>query len=120
MVEFVNADPAMMVLIMRWFRVCCRVSEGKFRARVQLHDLTQRGAAEQFWSSLTAIPLLQFTRPILKLSSSSQRKQGNRLLYGTLHIRIAYVRLLMRIQGWARGLSMAPSSSPAQDVSFSG
>ena len=119
-VEFVNADPGMIALIMRWFRQCCLVPEEKFRARVQLHSPSQQGAAEEFWSALTGIPLHQFTRPMLKLSPSSQKKQGNHLPYGTLHIRIADVRLLMRIQGWARGLSMAPSSSPAQDVSFSG
>ena len=112
-VEFVNADPRMIALVMRWFRRCCGVGEQKLRARVQLHDPTRRQEAEHFWSNVTQIPTQQFTQPILKISSTSRGKMGNRLPYGTLHIRIADVHLLTRIQGWIRGLSLAPSSSPA-------
>ena len=119
-VEFVNADPAMIALVMRWFRVCCLVPEQKFRARVQLHDAGRLKDVERFWSCLTGIPASQFTKPLLKLSPSSQRKRGNVLPYGTLHLRIADVHLLTKIHGWIKGLSAAPSSSPAQDVSFSG
>ena len=112
-VEFVNADPAMIALMMRWFRMCCQVPEQKFRARVQLHDTAQQLEAERFWSTLTGIPAEQFTRPMLKLSPSSQRKRGNSLPYGTIHIRIADVQLLTKIRGWMKGLTLAPSSSPA-------
>lgn len=112
-VEFVNADPAMIALMMRWFRECCTVPEQKFRARVHLHHPDQRHACEQFWSHLTGIPTRQFTKPIVKLSPTSQRKRGNTLPYGTLHLRIADVHLLMRIRGWVQGLGLAPSSSPA-------
>ena len=119
-VEFVNTDPSMIALIMRWFRLCCHVPEPKFRARVQFHDAARQETVEAFWSEITEIPRGQFTRPFLKLSPSSQRKLGNRLPYGTIHIRIADVQLLEMIQGWIKGLGLAPSSSPAQDVSFSG
>lgn len=112
-IEFVNADPAMITLMMRWFRVCCIVPEPKFRLRVQLHSPEGRQEAERFWAAQTGIPLQQFTQPILKPSPSSKCKQGNHLPYGTLHIRIADVRLLMRVQGWVKGLGLAPSSSPA-------
>ena len=107
-------------LMMRWFRECCNVSEQKFRIRVQLYDAAHRQHIEQFWSQVTGISTQQFTKPILKLSPSSQRTRGNPLPYGTLHLRIAGVHLLTKIQGWMKGLSLAPSSSPAQDVSFSG
>ena len=119
-VEFVNSDLAMIALMMRWLRICCRVPEQKLRARVQLHDAGRVQDVERFWSQITSIPVRQFTKPILKLSSSSQRKRGNILPYGTFHIRISDVRLLTKIRGWIEGLKMAPSSSPAQDVSFSG
>ena len=113
MVEFVNADPNMIRLVMQWFRRCCQVPESKFRAKVQLYDLARREDTERFWSTLTGIPLQQFTKPIDKLSPGSRRKRGNTLPYGTLHIRISDVQLLTKIQGWIHGLNMAPSSSPA-------
>ena len=109
----------MIALMMRWFRLCCQVPESNVRARIQLHDVIHLNAAQVFWSRVTGIPTSRFTKPAVKISPSSQRKQGNRLPYGTIHLRIADVRLLTRIQGWMRGLGMAPSSSPAQDVRFS-
>ena len=112
-VEFVNADPAMIGLMMRWFRECCRVPESKFRARAQLHDPQRLHEVQRYWSQVTGVPVTQFTKPILKLSSSSQRKRGNSLPYGTAHIRIADVHLLTIIRGWIAGLGLAPSSSPA-------
>ncbi len=112
-VEFVNADPAMVQLIMQWFRICCQVPESKFRAKVQLHDVGRLEETQRFWSRLTGISVEQFTQPIKKLSSSSQGKRGNILPYGTIHIRIADVHLLTRIRGWVQGLGLAPSSSPA-------
>ena len=112
-VEFVNSDPQMIALMMRWFRECCSVSEKKFRVRIQLHDAARVPQVQQFWSELTGISLTQFTKPMLKISPSSQRRCGNLLPYGTAHLRIADVHLLTRIQGWIQGLSLAPSSSPA-------
>lgn len=112
-VEIINADPKMIVVLMRWFRECCEVTEQKFHARVQLHAREQQAVAEAFWSQLTGIPLTQFTAPLWKTSRTSQRKRGNCLPYGTLQIRIADVSLLTRIHGWIEGLGMAPSSSPA-------
>lgn len=111
-VEFVNSDPTMIAVMMRWFRLCCHVPEHKLRARIQLHDATQRDRVEQFWSHLTGIPTSQFTYPIFKVASSSQGKRGNCLPYGTLHVRIADVNLLAQIRGWIHGLGLAPSSSP--------
>ena len=113
LVEFVNADPTMIALMMRWLRVCCEVPEHQLRGRVQIHDASRLQEVQQFWSSLTGIPTRQFTEPILKVSVTSRGKRGNCLPYGTMHIRIADVQLLTRIQGWIKGLGLAPSSSPA-------
>lgn len=112
-VEFVNTDPAMIALLMRWFRICCRVPESKFRARLQLHHVNQVADATAYWSDVTGLPGTQFTSPFVKISRSSQQKTGNRLPYGVLHIRIADARLLTKIQGWIAGLRLAPSSSLA-------
>ncbi len=112
-VEFVNTDPAMIALMMRWFRICCRVPESKFRARLQLHHLDRVADATAHWSDVTGLPSTQFTAPFVKISRSSQQKTGNCLPYGVLQIRIADARLLTKIQGWIAGLRLAPSSSPA-------
>jgi len=37
-VEFTNSDPAMIKLMMRWFREICHVSENRFHIRIQIHN----------------------------------------------------------------------------------
>lgn len=38
-VQLVNSDPAMIQLMMRWFREICRVPEYKFRISLHIHSL---------------------------------------------------------------------------------
>ena len=111
-VEIVNSDPAMIKLMMRWFREICGVGEEKFKIRLQIHDVSNIEEGIKFWSLNTGVPLSQFTKSYVKTSPSSKRKSGNRHPYGVCHIRIADTDLLMKIKGWVKGLG-ASSSSPA-------
>lgn len=109
--DFINSDPAMIKLMMRWFREICLVQEDQFRIRIQIHNEANIGEANRFWSELTSIPIDQFTKPYTKTSSTSKRKAGNLVPLGICSIRISDVKLINRIRGWIRGL-MALSSSP--------
>ena len=55
-VEFVNSDPLMIKLIMRWFREVCNVSENKFKLRIQIHEVSNIEEGIKFWSLNTGIP----------------------------------------------------------------
>lgn len=109
-VKFSNSDPQMIRLIMRWFREVCEVPEQKFWAYVQVHSKQGLDAVEEFWFQVTGIPRSRFTKPHLKVSRSSQRRRGNILPNGTVHVGICDTQLYHRILGWIQGLS-APSSS---------
>ncbi|MBN2453821.1 MAG: hypothetical protein JXB40_06165 [Candidatus Omnitrophica bacterium] len=106
-VEIVNSDPAMIRLMMKWFREVCNVPEHKFKVRIQIHDALRTDEGIRFWSLNTGIPLAQFTKPYIKTSPSSKGKAGNRHLHGVCHIRIADTKLLAQIKGWIEGLSGA-------------
>lgn len=110
--EFTNSDPAMIRLMMRWFRKICQVNENKFRIRIQVHGAEDINKIKEYWSVVTGIPGRQFTKFYTKISPTSKKKMGNIIPYGICSIRISDINLITTIQGWIRGF-MALSSSPA-------
>lgn len=104
-VEFTNSDPAMISLIMKWFREICNISEDKFRVRIQIHNPSDIDEAVKFWSTRTGLLSKQFTKPYIKISPTSKGKATNSLPYGICHIRISDTNLLTKIKGWVNGLS---------------
>lgn len=103
MVNVSNADPAMISLMMRFFREVCHVPEGKFRGSLHIHPHLDARTAERFWSKLTGIPLVQFHATQLGVSRASQGKRDT-LPQGTFHIVVCDVRLKSRIDGWIGGI----------------
>lgn len=104
-VVFSNSDQLMVRLIMKFFRVICRVSENKFRATAQIHPNTTPQKSINYWSKITKIPKEQFRKTYSRLTPSSKRKRAvNVLPYGTLRISISDTELINKIKGWIRGL----------------
>lgn len=97
-VKFSNSDPAMVVLMMRWFREVCRVPEDKFKICLHIHKLHCRKDIQQYWSKATRIPLLQFYKMQIKPTSLKHRK--NKLYNGTCNIIVYDKDLFRRIKGW--------------------
>lgn len=103
-VEFVNSDPVMIRLMMKWFRIACNVPDEKFRIKIQIHNEENIKGAIEFWSLNTGIQPEQFMKPYLKTSPTSKRRSGNTLSYGVCHIRISDIALLTKIKGWIDGM----------------
>lgn len=101
LVKFSNSDPAMIKLMMRWFRKICLVPENKFRIALHIHELFVRKNCEKYWSKITNIPPSQFHKTYIKPTSLRHRK--NKLYYGTCVIRISSKDLFRRIKGWKLG-----------------
>jgi len=59
-VRFANTDAAMMRFFCTWLRRYFVIDESRLRIRVYLHEGLDLGAAQQFWSSVTGVPLAQF------------------------------------------------------------
>lgn len=107
-VRFSNSDPAIIVLIMKFFREICKIKEHKFIARIQIHSDILEKKARLFWSKISNIPLRQFRKTLIIISKSSKLKRPfNTLPYGTMQINISDVNLVNRIKGWIFGLSKA-------------
>jgi len=100
-VQFSNSDPAMIKIMMRWFRKFCFVPENKFRIGLFMHSLHIKEDCKNFWHKITSVPLTQFHKPYIKPTIFSNRK--NRLYEGTCNIVIHNRDLLSRIIGWKDG-----------------
>ena len=103
LVVFVNSDPDMIKLMMDFFRKVCKVPEGKFRGRVNIHPSLSVNEAQQYWASVSKISLRQFHKPLLAVSRSSQQKRKT-LPLGTFRIIISDVIICSRLKGWINGL----------------
>lgn len=104
-VDFTNSDPAMVTVMMKFFRKICHVPQQKFKAQLMLHDLNHEQEVRQFWSSLTRIPLSHFMRTCLILQQSTRSKRKHAVLpHGTIHIRIYDVKLFHKIIGGINGM----------------
>jgi transcriptional regulator with XRE-family HTH domain len=105
-VDFANSDPAMIQLMMVFFRKFCITHDSEIKIQVIAHHNISAHDAIAFWSKITAIPKEQFIKTQLKVSKASQGKRRNTLTHGTVHIRMYDVRLFFRIIGWIEGLKL--------------
>ena len=103
-VSFSNSDPGMIALMMRFFRTICNVPEEKFRGIINIHPHLGVGKAVNFWSKISGIPIKQFHKTQVVISSASKQKRDT-LPLGTFKIVISDVRLQSRIKGWIKGLT---------------
>jgi len=94
-----NADPAVIKIMMRFFREVCRVPEEKFRGNVHTFAHADIEKTEKYWSTLTGIPRSQFQKTYIKPSSASLQKRYT-LPYGTFSINVCDTQLFLKIMGW--------------------
>lgn len=101
-VDFTNSNPDMIKMIMKFFRLVCKVEENKFRAQLSVHQKEKIEETKKFWSNTTGIPLSQFIKVNTSISKYS-KKRRNILPFGTIQIRICDVNLYHKINGWIQG-----------------
>ena len=102
-VKFTNSDPNLIMLMVRWLREACDVPEEKLRIHLRLHPGQDVRDVEIFWSSKTGIPLEQFYRTTLKVSSSGG-KTKRKLQWGIVSVIVCDTGLFYRIKGWINAL----------------
>lgn len=71
---FINSDPKLVKYFVDTFRRAFDVDESKFRALIHLHDYHDVNEQILFWSEITKIPRLQFTKPYNKPNTGKRKK----------------------------------------------
>jgi len=108
-VGFTNTNPKMILLMLKWFREVCNLSDDRFRfaIRINFKHKDHIKEAEKYWSELMNMPLSQFSKTILIKSVSKKVYPKSKPYYGTLRITISRgTKLRREIKGWLAGLSL--------------
>lgn len=95
-VRISNSDPAVIRVMMRFFREICMVEEKKFRAHLHIHSPLNKEKAEKYWSKISGIPRTQFFKTYAKQSVASKNKRDT-LPNGTFDIYVCNTKLFLQI-----------------------
>lgn len=107
-VVFVNSDPALIILFMRWLELVGVVAD-RLRFRVMIHESADPAGALRYWSHVVGAPVDAFGSTTLKSHNprTVRRNVGDHY-HGCL---VVYVRrsadLNLRIAGWCEALVQA-------------
>lgn len=103
---FVNSDPVMIKIFLRWLKTYGEFDISNIRLRVQIHEIYRPKITliESYWSDLLQVPISQFQRPFYQVSKSKPILLDHRYK-GLLRIRIVGTRnLFIKILGWLEGI----------------
>lgn len=105
---FVNSDPKMVVIMIRWLRECMQVSVEDIVCRVGINEAHQDRIVEveRHWSDITGIPLSQFKKPSFKKVVNKKVYENFYDHYGTLDLLVKRcTKLFYEILGSINGMS---------------
>ena len=92
-VEFVNSDPKMIAIFMRYLRAK-GIDEGRIRARMTIHRQDDEQRCKNYWKRVTSLNYSNFISTVVKETSIARKP----LPYGTVAVRYNSVRLLRQIK----------------------
>ncbi len=96
--KLANSDPAVIKIMMRYFREICCVPEKKFRAHIHTYSHLNVEVAEAYWSKISGIPRGQFYKTYSKPSVASKGKKDS-TPYGTVDLTVCSTELYLQIMG---------------------
>ena len=101
-----NSDPAIVHLMLRWFREICFVHDEEFVCEVGINELHKDRVqeVERYWSKLTCIPHKNFIKTSLKRVKNKKVYENRENYFGVLAVRIRKsANLEYKILGWLHG-----------------
>lgn len=100
--QFVNSDPAMVAVFVRFLQRCYGIEPAAIRLRVALfedHAAAER-RIEDFWLTTAGLPQSSLRRSIVnRYSRTSNRRRIGRLPYGTCRIALHRAAVVQSIFG---------------------
>jgi transposase-like protein len=98
-----NSDPAVIAIMMRFFKKYSNVPETKFRGHVHTFSHKNAKKAVKYWSTISGIPENKFYKTYIKQSSASKNKRDT-VPYGTLQVYVHDTEFFFRLMGWINKL----------------
>lgn len=96
---FTNSDPALVSAYLRMLRKGFNIEESKFRVCVHVHPYHTIEKQLLFWSKITKIPVVQFSKPYRKRNGGKNVRDG---YAGCASVRYYDVKVSRQVQAVAR------------------
>ena len=107
LLAFVNSDPKMIAVFLKFVREALHVPEEKIRAGIHLYDSTTDVQGKKFWSRITKLPQDRFWI-VRQVSRASKGVRDRRSLpFGTLVVKINDRKLFHYMLGMIEGLKVS-------------
>ena len=107
-VTFMNSDPEMISLFLRWLSEFCDIKKSEISFRLHIHDNNayRIEVVRRFWAKTTGFPRSSFQKiQYKKHKVLTKRRNIGDLYYGCLQVKVkASSTLLRRIRGWTEGI----------------
>ena|SRR3989344_252714 len=84
--RFVNSDPAVINIMIRWFTEALGLPKRNLRIRIHLYPDCDEDSSLQYWSKVTTIPLSQFQKTSFDRRTDKKAMKSGKLLHGTAHL----------------------------------
>jgi hypothetical protein len=109
-VRFANSDPRMIRFFVEWMRRCFGIEPSEMKLRLYLHEGLDLDVANEFWSTLTGIPVARFRAPYRAVPDPSIRRSKHPM--GCPAVCVTSTRLHRRVMGLVDALLSLPGSEP--------
>ncbi len=83
---FVNSNPAIVNVMVRWFTRILKVPRSNLRLRIHLYPDNDEEQCLRYWSDITGIPREQFHKTITDRRTDKKAVKAGKLPYGTAHL----------------------------------
>ncbi len=97
-VDFVNSNPEMVRIFLKFLRQVCGVREDRLRIYLYAYHYQPLETIKKYWNKITGIPLYQFTRPYIRRGGLNL--SNKKLPFGLIHVRYNDKKLLELIKNW--------------------
>jgi len=99
-VDFVNSNPDMIKLFLKFLRRICGIAEKRLRVYLYIYSRLSLKNSMSYWSEITQVPSNQFTKPYIR--KGNLNLSNRKLPYGLVHIRYNDKKLLETIALWIK------------------
>ena len=105
-----NADPAVILLSIKWFREVCGLEDDNLTIRLHLYPDNDEILSMQYWKKITGLPGSSFKKSSIDSRTDKRVAKQRKLPYGTAHVTVVSNgdpdkgrRLFRKINGWMSG-----------------
>lgn len=88
MVEFVNSDPELIRIFIKYLLEIHNIEKDKIILRLQLHEDNNESESMEYWRTITGLPNARFHKTIIKKTNPLRKNNYKRLEFGLCLVRV--------------------------------